>query len=73
MIVRGYTLDLYCDLVGDDCFHDTLRFPHTFFGATWAETSQAAKKCGWKLDKKKGTAVCPKCAKAGKKLPKETV
>ena len=74
MIARGYTLDVYCDV--DSCGRSperswTRTSRASYFGETWGECSKRARKDGWKLRKCPGYAICPTCAKAGNKIPKE--
>ena len=63
MIVRGYTLDLYCDC--DTVEHPHGEFSHTFIGETYTGCARDAKRSGWRLDKHRGLAMCPECVKAG--------
>jgi hypothetical protein len=68
MIVRGYTLDLYCEnareLYGtgsDGDIHDYKEFPATYVGETRQECVRAARKEGWTINITEGKCICPKC------------
>ena len=77
MIVRGYSLDLYCEnaaIDGDICgtgrdgIHGFREFPATYFGETRQECVGAARRDGWTVNIKDGKCICPKCnKKRGKK------
>lgn len=74
MIVSGYTLDLYCD-GAKDCKNRNARYDgsHNDRGHPPARYSdenkyicwRAARIDGWKLIRKTGLAICPKCVKNG--------
>jgi hypothetical protein len=79
MIVGGYSLDLYCDIVEpmngevtDALGHRFDEFPHAFFAETGATARADARRKGWRLDRGQGLAMCPRCTKAGRKLPADT-
>jgi hypothetical protein len=61
VIVGGYTLHLYCDAPGH------VRQAHAggpdaeSCAETGARCRAMARKAGWKLDRKAGRAICPKC------------
>lgn len=64
-------MDLYCD-GPPDCKNrvcrpagDELVPPAQYTGNGLKECKSQAKKRGWKLDFKRGTALCPACARAG--------
>ena len=61
MIVGCYSLHLYCSR--DNPEHGFGEFPHQFTGETGKECRAKARICGWRLDMKSNTAVCPKCAR----------
>lgn len=75
MIVRGYSLDLYCENAdelrgtGRDGIHDYNEFPATYVGETHQECVGAARKDGWVVNINKGTCVCPKCLSRNKVHP----
>lgn len=73
MIVRGYSLDLYCNNAekysnmygsgrGED-IHEFNEFPKNYFGESRQECVRAARSDGWKINLKAGTCICPKCNK----------
>jgi hypothetical protein len=68
MIIGCYTLDLYCDA---DAEHAWRAFPVQFSAETGEECRQQARRAGWKLTPKTGTAVCPDCVRAGRTAKKE--
>ena len=69
MIVRGYSMNLYCENAqpnirgtgsnGD--VHDFQEFPKTYFGETRAEVVREARSDGWIINLEKNTCICPKC------------
>lgn len=63
MQVGCYSLDLYCD-----CEHKepSRLFPHVYTAETGARCRRQAKNDGWKL-LRKNLAICPECAKDGKR------
>lgn len=67
MIVGCYTMDLYCDGAAD-CKKAAANHqgsaPGQFTGETRAEASRDATLAGWRLDHKKGFALCPACNRA---------
>lgn len=69
MITKGYTLDLYCDRYTSAVLgcngHDYGEFPHQFFDELGSRCRAAARKAGWKVNYKTGSAICPKCAALG--------
>ncbi len=65
MIVGGYTLHLYCDFKDESFGHGR---PGEFAGETKGHAFRDALRSGWKIDLKAGTALCPNCAKEGRKL-----
>lgn len=72
MIVGGYSLDLYCEnLDGDTCKNprpkDGLTHPAEYYSQTFGECARMAREDGWRLNRKKGTAICPWCT--GKRKP----
>ena len=58
----GYVLHLYCDHENDA--HALNEFPHevTEFETLGASLA-AARKSGWKINRKERTATCPKCVR----------
>jgi hypothetical protein len=74
MIASGYSVDLYCD-VRSCGKHPSRSWTKTteasYVGETWSECARQAKRDGWKLRRAPGYAICPGCAKAGHKIPKE--
>lgn len=79
MIVSGYTLDLYCDT--PNCPHRKPVFdgnagqvithaPTTFFDETGVVCRRMARKAGWVLNLKDGTAYCPGCVKTKREQAK---
>jgi DNA-directed RNA polymerase subunit RPC12/RpoP len=64
MIVGCYSLDLYCDKPNDA--HEYKEFPHEFNEEHGSTCRAEARKKGWVLNVKDGTAICPKCS--GKRL-----
>lgn len=74
MIVRGYSMDLYCENAhelrgtgyGGD-IHDYNEFPKTYAGETRAECVREARADGWKINIKAGTCICPKCTEQRKR------
>ncbi len=65
MIVGGYSLHLYCSRTNPE--HGFDEFPHQFTGETGQKCRAKARICGWKLDMRSLTAVCPKCARKAAK------
>lgn len=70
MIVSGYSVNLYCD-GAPDC-PNRLGGINTYSGpaADFSDEERAQcykdiRKAGWVLNRRVGTAVCPRCAKAG--------
>lgn len=62
MIVGGYSLELYCDnILSKVNKHEYGEFPHQFYGNDRAEAFKEARRHGWRINAKKGTAYCPKC------------
>lgn len=63
MIVGCYVLDLYCDNQGDypDGIHEYNEFPRSYHDEFGSKCRKAARRDGWKLNLKEGTAICPKC------------
>ena len=64
MIVGCYTLDLYCDNAGEypDGIHEYKEFPREFTDEYGSKCRKMARKEGWTLNLKDGTALCPKCS-----------
>ena len=76
MIVRGYSLDLYCEnaheLRGtgrDGDVHEFNEFPATYFGETRQECVRWARGDGWKINLSKGICICPKCNDKKERVP----
>lgn len=65
MIVGGYTLDLYCDR--ESKAHEYKEFPHEYTAELGSVTRRNARRDGWVLNMKEGTAICPKCSGKGPK------
>jgi hypothetical protein len=65
VIASGYALDLYCDKQEAPGHHYN-EFPHQYSDEHRAECRRRAKQDGWKINWRKGTAICPKCATAAK-------
>lgn len=66
-IVGCYTLDLYCDREGD-CVEEYPRSPQDQYNAeSGGEARQQARRNGWRLNLKAGTAICPHCRAEGYK------
>lgn len=63
MIVGGYDLQLYCDR--ESPAHGYKEFPHQFSSEFGHRARRNARRAGWKLNLRDGTAICPKCS--GKK------
>lgn len=72
MIVSGYSLHLYCDNHDDLTKHGpwawNSEFPVLYFDEERAKCYRDARLDGWRINIKKGTALCPKCS--GKKPKK---
>lgn len=72
MIAGCYTLDLYCErreglsYEEDRKLHEHNEFPHQFSHELGSACRAAARKKGWILNLKEGTAICPRCAKKEK-------
>ena len=75
MIFGCYVLDLYCETEG--CRNKSCRIvggsdqvapPAQYLAETGTECRQMARRAGWKLNLREGTALCPLCTKLGKKL-----
>jgi hypothetical protein len=66
VIVGGYTLDLYCDVMLEDWQHSYDYGKDQITGETGGECRRRARRIGWRLDLKSGTATCPTCVKAGR-------
>ena len=69
MIVGGYELHLYCD--GDGCTAGEFgRYPKQteFTAEEGSKARSAARRKGWRLDLKNGTALCPSCVARGAQL-----
>lgn len=63
-----YTLDLYCDRVGEnlpgdstDGRHTWNEFPHEYVDEHGSACRAKARRDGW-IIKNNGTAICPKCS-----------
>jgi hypothetical protein len=71
MMARGYTLDLYCD---DErhCNHRDGPFPDEYVGETFGECAGAARRNGWRINRRTGIVVCPKHSGKRKPTPKTT-
>jgi len=81
VITGCYDLMLYCDV--PDCNRGNYGGGSTpgqhaygaghgeFTAETGASCRKQAKKRGWKLNLRTGAAICPLCAKEGKKAPKQ--
>lgn len=73
MIVGGYSLHLYCDVLDESYQHrGSASFPGDgtgdFCGESGGNARQDARRAGWKFDLKGGRVICPSCLKAGKTL-----
>lgn len=66
MIVGCYSLALYCD--GPGCLVRR-EGDGVFTAETGAECRREARKRGWRLNLRAGTALCPQCVKNGKRVP----
>lgn len=60
VIVGGYSMDLYCD--GKPC-RKTAAIQNEFYGQTYTDCSRQAKRAGWRLNRRTGTAYCTKDCK----------
>ena len=60
MIVGCYTLDLYCD--DETCKPKFKEFPKNFIAEYGSECRAQARRAGWKLNLRDGTAICPRCS-----------
>ena len=72
VIVGCYSLDLYCDAEGCTTprphLGDRSCGPHAeYTHELGAECRRRARKAGWVLNVREGTAVCPTCAARGAK------
>lgn len=70
MIVGVYSLDLYCENEGEynDGIHPFRYLLHSYVGETRQECFRKARANGWKLNFRKGTAICPICTRAKRKV-----
>lgn len=76
MIAGCYSLDLYCDKLGqivnddgtDALGHAYDEFPHQYTDELGSVCRSTARKAGWIL-RANGAAICPKCS--GKKRPRK--
>lgn len=66
MIASGYSMDLYCQVNGNQ--HEYRQGQAQFFGETWTDCAKQARAAGWKIDKAKRECICPKCIAQGLKL-----
>ena len=72
MIVGCYTLDLYCE-VADNHSHGevgTYGYADQFTGPTGPKCREQSRDAGWRLDVRRGLALCPKCVAGGMTLTK---
>lgn len=74
MIVGGYDLHLYCELVAvrrgeaeDALGHSYDEFPHMFNGPNARNCYTQARRRGWLLQLGNGRAICPRCKQAGRR------
>lgn len=75
MIVGCYTLDLYCETEGCPMSRCTrsgedMRAPASYNDELGSTCRRRARRDGWRLDLREGTALCPKCADEKRKREK---
>lgn len=77
MIAGCYSLDLYCENSDhksrtwpDKHGHAWGEFPHQYTDERGSVCRAMARKAGWKLDRRAGTALCPKCNPASPRFVK---
>ena len=66
MIASGYTLDLYCEVEGNQ--HGYKEGQASFYGETWGDTTAQARAAGWMINRRVRECICPKCVAAGLRL-----
>lgn len=66
MIVRGYTVDLYCDGDGPHGYREDTA---SFGGETYQDCAKQARAQGWRLSHDRTRALCPKCNPKWKQQP----
>jgi len=60
VIVGAYTLHLYCDNTKATS-HRHREFPHEFVAEFGSRARANARRAGWRINKRDGEAICPKC------------
>lgn len=69
MIVRGYSIDVYCD--NEDVEHEYMKDRDSFGGAeTYQQCAKMARAQGWYLSRDRRRALCPKCNPKHHQQPK---
>ena len=64
-ITACYAMDLYCDVPG--CKH---KMPWQYTGETWEHCARQARRAGWRINRRRHTAICPACSgKPDKRAP----
>ncbi len=74
VIAGTYTLHLYCDNLGNfpDGTHEFREFPWEYTDEYGSNCRSRARQAGWRIDWKKGIALCPKCNPSSPRFKKDT-